>query len=298
MGKIELTCQPEPVLPYTAAEIAVIQGRLWRLLQRQVMHYTGEESSSVPVETAQELFQGLCFLIRQGLWGKEQRREGLLSGELDEIMQEGLRRIEAQIQEGLRLYQQVRNAPPPLTNRAYRDTVRNILTFFRCYQPQFTPHLVPCSIDYQLFLPVNERLSGIVWLNRYLTHLTMESRFLQCWDKAMVEAVENAAFSDYEDLLVNLYEPVFQNALGRMLLQGEVCILSIAPEEREELKRQLNRGNAEERRRTIVQTARGLAQVIGRPGLAEYLHQSALAFLPRLEVALRYHSLEHVFFTC
>lgn len=203
---------------FTASEAAAVETRLWGLLQRQVQHYTMAESSSVPVEVAQEL----------------------LYGDLDEVVQRGLEGVNRQVQEGLKLYQYVCAHPPVVTNRAYRETVANILAFFRTYQPQFMPHMIGCTIDYQLFLPVREGLEGIRFLNCYLTHLAAENRLLNCFDRGAVECVLNAAASDYEDLLLNLYEPVFQNALGRCLLGRDVLELSITAEEREELHQRLS----------------------------------------------------------
>lgn len=54
---------------FSASEAAAVQTRLWGLLQRQVQHYTMAESSSVPVEVAQELLKGVNYLLRQGLQG-------------------------------------------------------------------------------------------------------------------------------------------------------------------------------------------------------------------------------------
>ncbi len=59
--------------PFTASQAAV-ETRLWGLLQRQVQHYTMTESSSVPIEVAQELLKGVNDLIGQGLYrGKTHR---------------------------------------------------------------------------------------------------------------------------------------------------------------------------------------------------------------------------------
>lgn len=49
---------------FTASEVAAVQTRLWGVLQRQVQHYTTAESSSVPVEVAQELLKGVNYLIQ------------------------------------------------------------------------------------------------------------------------------------------------------------------------------------------------------------------------------------------
>lgn len=127
--------------PFTASQAAAVETRLWGLLQRQVQHYTMAESSSVPIEVAQELLKGVNDLIGQGLYGEKDPQEQLLRGDLDQVIQRGLERVNQQVQEGLKLYQYVRAHPPVVTNRAYRETAANILAFFHTYQPQFMPHM-------------------------------------------------------------------------------------------------------------------------------------------------------------
>ncbi len=90
---------------FTASEAAAVETRLWGLLQRQVQHYTMAESSSVPIEVAQELLKGVNDLLQQGLQGVEDRQAQLLYGDLDEVVQRGLERVNRQVQEGLKLYQ-------------------------------------------------------------------------------------------------------------------------------------------------------------------------------------------------
>lgn len=113
-----------------------------------------------------------------------------------------------------------------------------------------------------------------------------------------MECVLNAASPDYEDLLLNLYQPVFQNALGRCLLGRDVLELSITAEERAELHRRLSPLSADELRRVVEQGAWALAQTFRMPALAGYLHQSAGEVLPRLQVALEHDSLAGIFVTC
>lgn len=256
------------------------------------------ESSSVPIEVAQELLKGVNDLIGQGLYGEKDPQEQLLRGDLDQVIQRGLERVNQQVQEGLKLYQYVCAHPPVVTNRAYRETAANMLAFFHTYQPQFMPHMIGCTIDYQLFLPVREGLEGIRFLNGYLTHLAAENRLLNCFDRGAVECVLNAASPDYEDLLLNLYQPVFQNALGRCLLGRDVLELSITAEERAELHRRLSPLSSNGLRRVVEQGAWALAQTFRMPALAGYLHQSAGEVLPRLQVALEHDSLAGIFVTC
>ena len=76
---------------FTASEAAAVETRLWGLLQRQVQHYTMAESSSVPVEVAQELLKGVNALLQQGLQGVEDRQAQLLYGDLVEYMEQQIK---------------------------------------------------------------------------------------------------------------------------------------------------------------------------------------------------------------
>ena len=60
--------------PFTASEVAAVETRLWGLFQRQVQHYTMAESSSVPIEVAQELLKGVNDLIDRGCTGRKTHR--------------------------------------------------------------------------------------------------------------------------------------------------------------------------------------------------------------------------------
>lgn len=282
---------------FTEAQVAAIQSQLWELLQRQVQRYTMGESGSIPVETAEELLRGLSYLLREGVRSVANGQGMLLEGALDQLVQQGLEQVEQQVQEALRRYQFVCAHPPVVTNRAYRDTIGNILSFFLAYDPRFFPHMIPCAIDYQLFLPVSEGLSGVGYLNQYLTHLAVENQVLSCFDRETAQGVLHAACVDAEDLLINLYEPVFQNALGRCLLRRDVSVLSITPGEREQLHEQLSPLSLAALGNTVEQGALELADLLRMPELAAYLRRSAWELLPRLQVALEHHSLEGVFVT-
>jgi len=49
------------------ANIEIIQSKLWMLLEKQSDRFTMGDSSSVPVETAQELLLSICFCIEMHL---------------------------------------------------------------------------------------------------------------------------------------------------------------------------------------------------------------------------------------
>ena len=284
---------------FTPEELATVQSKLAQLLERQIWRYTMEESTSVPVETAQELLTSLLYCLGMGLEGQEDRREQLLRGDYPALIQAGLTAIEGETRAGLERYQYLCDHPPAVINRAYRETVENILIFFRRYHPQFLAHVVDCSIDYQLFLPVNERLQGISYLNAYLSHLMLENSLLYRFQRPQLLGCIQGSCPDYEDLLVNLYEPVLQNALGLALLDRDVTGLSVSREERDLLQSRLEPLSVGEREAALERAADRLWRKLDfrEPAEREYLRRSAATLLPRLGVALKYHTLEGVFVT-
>lgn len=292
-----LTRVPEGEKPYTAEEIRQIQTKLWNLLGKQTQRYTMEESSSVRVETAQELLSSLLYCIRLSLEGAENRRETLLCGDYESLVREGLQLVDRQVREGLRRYQAVCSYPPGVTNRAYRDTVAEIINFFRHYDPQFFAHIVSCTIDYPLSLPVSEQLKGISYLNAYLERLMLENQLLRRFRRAPLRALLQAACVDYEDLLVNLYEPVFQNTIGLALLYRDVTELTVTEADRNELYARLEGLNRAQRGEALQRAAEELSRALGldTPEERRYLSQSAERLLPRLNVVLEHHNLEDLF---
>ncbi len=283
----------------TPEELAAMQGKLAQLLERQIWRYTMEESSSVRVETAQELLTSLMYCLGMALEGQKDQREQLLHGDYPALIQSGLAAIERETRAGLERYQYLCDHPPAVTNRAYRETVGNILAFFRRYNPQFFAHTVDCSIDYQLFLPVSERLQGISYLNTYLSHLMLENSLLYRFQRPQLLGCIQSACPDYEDLLVNLYEPVLQNAIGLALLDRDVTGLSVSQEERDLLQSKLEPLSVQERRAALERAADRLWEVLEfrDPVEREYLRRSAETLLPRLDVALTHHTLEGLFVT-
>lgn len=283
----------------TPEELAAIRSKLAQLLERQIWRYTMEESTSVRVETAQELLTSLLYCLRMTLQGREDRRELLLHGDYPTLIQSGLAIIERETRIGLERYQYLCGHPPAVTNRAYRETVGNILTFFRRYSPQFFAHTVDCSIDYQLFLPVSEQLQGISYLNTYLSHLMLENSLLYRFQRAELLGCIQGACPDYEDLLVNLYEPVLQNAVGLALLDRDVTGLSVSQEERQSIQSKLEPLTLRERGAVLRRAADRLWEVLDLrdPAEREYLRRSTATLVPRLNVALEHHTLEGLFVT-
>ncbi len=198
-----------------------LQEQLLELLSWQTVRYTCGDSTSIPLENAQELLQSIWFCLGLDSDPSAARLSSLVNGGVRQAFEHGLRQIQVQLDYGQQLWQSLCANLPPVQNRSMLDTLRNLKGFWRRYDYRFFAHQIPCDIDYQLALPVPDCLCGVEYVNRYLEHLEAEFMFLSCFPPKQAVCVLEHYCSSYQELLVNLFEPVAANALGLILLGSD-----------------------------------------------------------------------------
>lgn len=213
------------------------QGEMYALLERQVGLYTMGESSSLPVEMVQELMHSIRFTIETHLALSGKSAE---SDSLEALFREGGKDIWRQVEEAKALYSAVKRTASPLEHVAYGDTLRAIGGFFSAYDLQFFAHDIPCMIDYPLSLPVSESLEGIQFIKEYLRRLLLENRFCQCFGPEESIQLLHRFHPIYEDLIINLFEPILYTALGLALQKKELAPLLLQREDGEQLYHQFH----------------------------------------------------------
>lgn len=271
---------------FCGEEAQKIQGSIWRLLGRRVERFTMGDSSSVPVETAESLLRSICFSL--GLHLQESGDFSALRGEdLDHLLRASQRTLEAKIAEGKQLLRRAARTRPEIENRSYSDTLGGIAAFFKRYDLFFLAHEIPGDIDYQLSYPVPDELLGVSYINEYLRRLILENTFCNHFSTDQMILLLQSHCPDYRGLLVNLYEPVASNAVGRALLGKEVLDLALSDEDRSALSARFGRWSAEEAFAALCAAAdeacRQLA--IGSGALPAYLRRTAAGLIPRIEAA-------------
>ncbi len=212
---------------FTDGEIESIQGRLLVLLGRRTERYTMGDSSSVPIETAEELFHSICFTISLFLKSGRDMKVLLDCEDMEAILKEGQKKIQKLVEIGKWMLHKAKEGALPIDNISYHDTIRSIEGFFKKYDIQFFAHKIPCSIDYQLCHAVPEELQGIMYINEYLRRIVLENRFCSRFDIGKIIKLLEAYCPDYIELLINIYEPVATNALGIALLGDAVTGLDV-----------------------------------------------------------------------
>lgn len=283
-----------------AREQVRIQEALWMLLARQVTRHTAGDSSSVPVETAQSLMTSMEFSMGTALRraaGEEETLAQLRRADLRALLESGEALLKRRVRRAEAALSALQNEGLPANNLAYYDTVFGALPqFFRQYDRLFFAHEIPCMIDYPLCLPVDERLRGIDFIADYLARLHRETAFLCCFSRDRRDAVYAAYCPDPVEQLINLLEPVLQNAWALLLLGEEPGPLAVTDTARRRLGEALRGASARTLVLRLVHVSDAFCRAYALDArTAAYLRACAQAFAPRFARQLALEKLGGLF---
>lgn len=280
------------------SEIREFQKSLWSVLAMQVQRYTMGDSSSVPVETAQELLNSICFCIRMYMKEASVDLNVLKKLSAGDLFFKGRMVIEKAVNDGRQLLSRaIDTAPHWLDNLSYINTLNEISVFFKKYDYRFLAHEIPCSIDYQLSQPVSEELLGIEYINEYLRRINIENLFINRFDPEGVTLLLESCFPEYKALLINLYEPVAANAIGLALINGNITALDVTESDRLVLIEYFREWTDAVALEKLQKAAAFVCSCldIGDETAKNYIRQTAKDLYPRISAAASAGSLDNVF---
>ncbi|QHI73573.1 DUF6179 domain-containing protein [Aminipila terrae] len=280
---------------FTEAEMKTVRYNLISLLGERTDRYTMNESSSVPIEKAEELLKSICFTI--GLVVKKQGNSSLKTENMSTLLKSGWNIIETKLEEGKELLKQVTESGVITENISYRDTVQGIEKFFTRYDYRFFAHEIPCDIDYQLCIPLSDHVMGVEYINEYLFRLLMENRFCKHFKKEIMVQLLQCYCPDYRELLINVFEPVAMNAMGCALANKDVRDLDISDYDRKNILRVLENWPEEEVDEQLSKVVDVICSQldIKDDRLHNYLYQALLVQYPRVQNQVHLKKLEGIF---
>ena len=272
---------------------AGFQMQLWRLLGGQITQYSMGDSSSVRVEFSKELFESICCAIGTYLKQADDPARLITTKSVDSLFRAGQKTLERYVSEGRALLAVLKRNRIYVRNLAYRDTVTKALPlFFSKYDRRFLAHETPCMIDYPLCIPVPE-VGGIAYINAYMGRLLIEDAFCRCFDPLMIERLMAGYCQDSAQQLVNIFEPVFFNAVGCGLLGKDIFLLDITDAEKKVLLDRLNGLRVSGMESLVADTVHELCRTLGLRGgkLTDYLGQVQKVLVIRLARQLEHNDL-------
>ena len=254
---------------------------LYSLLSAQCKSFTGGQSSSLSVETVEALLSSICFSL--SCFANKYGQNALLKIPPEKALEGARDILKKRIQLCKTLYLTLLRLPFQPDNVSYRDTVNGMENFFKKYDYYFFADQVPCDIDYQLCLQVNENLWGVEFLTEYIKRLICEGRFCGAFQRYEITALLANFGSRNNELLINVFTPVLSNALGRVLLGNDISTLEVTPDGIEKLFSMFAGLKYEEALPIVDKASKLLCSRVGFSGYnAEYVNESARTLIPRI----------------
>ncbi len=220
-----------------------IQFQLLGVLADQFNRWTGGPSSSVPADTGQRIQQSMIYTIGCHLKGTpdpEYALEELKSSTMEDLFLKGKQRLKKLRTEARKLLQIVQENRLDTDILAYNDTLTSGLPlFFSAYDMDYEAHGTPASIDYPLG---NDKMSltGIEYVHEYLQKLRLENEFCGYFSREEINGLLRGYDRQYRELLFNVYDLVFTNAVGCLLLCRNERKLNLSIFDRRYLQQELS----------------------------------------------------------
>ncbi len=265
------------------------------LLAERTERFTMRDSTSVRVETAEALAQGIFYCIDLHLRTASDETEDTAS--LKALYEAGVMDAKRLAKRGKLMLRQTEMNRPPISNIGLNDTLSALPFFFRRYDADFFAHEIPCDIDYPLCIPISETLLGVEYINEYLRRLMLEHAFLRKFSPSLLEYVYQSQYGDYDGLLVNLYAPVAEAAVGRALAGKSVKNLFVDAFDRNLIWERFVNLPDESAQDLLKNAASHVCDEVEITGDLEqaYLKQAAFALLPRMRSAVGPEGLKGAF---
>lgn len=280
-------------------DIANIQGELQALITEQTVKYTSGESSSIRVETAQQLLRSIYYCLGfriKEVKGTEDKLELLKNTKLKTLFLEGTESIKKCLQYAKELFLEVKTKRLIVHNYAYDDTIINGLdVFFVNYNYRFAAHETPCDIDYPLSKDIMD-FTGVEYMYKYLFYLRTENKFCRYFSNREIEKILRGYSKYYKEDLLNIYEIVLCNVLACVMCGNDWTKLSITEEERRLLEKRLAKDNQKELQERLVKAFADVCSNMDFNDLElKYLREILPSLATRIERNLKFHCLNTIF---
>lgn len=268
------------------------------LLAKQTEKYNHGDSSSIRVEKAQDLLNSIFYvvgLVLKAYPSPEDALEALKQGHLEALFGIGQKRIQRKMQAARVLHQRIKKHLFQTKNVFFRSTVVDgINGFFKLYRPEFSAQEIHITADYPTFFGVTD-LAGIEFIERYLQNIAYENRFCLYFSANKVHHLLCGLDENYQQILMNLYEPILTAAVCCVLTDQPVRELC---SDIDALKAKLTGRSADEIAELLLKASDELSTDLScTQGLNRYIKRSIPKIAASIEQAIRLGHLETVVLT-
>lgn len=270
------------------------------VLKVQLKYYTKDESSSVMIEVAERLMEGIDYTI--GFYLKTFDNTELIIEELKttsiiDMFKLGNDLIKKKVVESKNLLNIIQENMLKVDIYAYNDTIDyGYLVFFKEYDDFFVPNETHGPVDYQLYMD-NVNYKGIEYIKYYLETLNLENEFCYNFDINEINKLLKGYDKKCEVLLINIFELVLINSLGLIICGKYLKHLNITSIDREQIKDKLGGLSLEELQTALLKYANRCCEIleIKNKPLVNYIRKSIPKISSLINTSIELNRLEKVF---
>ena len=269
-------------------ELSAMQGDLLLILAEQTDKWSRGESSSIPMEKAQEIMASILFVIGIQLKSyqtPEQAVDMLKSEPLKKLFENGLKLVRRKMAISRHLQKKILDHLLDTPNVYYRSTIADgINGFFKLYRPQFAAHEIHITADYPAFYWETVKLEGIEFIEKYLRCIQAENAFCVCFAPQDIHHLLCRLTQDYRSVPLNIFESVLLSALGLVIRERSPKLLDLSPNDISFLYQRFSAQSENDVQECLKKALSRLSEEMDLPQVS--IHYASLC-IPKLTTTIR-----------
>lgn len=223
----------------TADELENLQIQILQLLDEQIYKYNGNENSSVRKEIMEDILNSNIYTINiylKTIKNPDEAVKLLKEKDLKALYQVGRKKINTMLNIIRVMYIKVKENKLNIQNDTYNDTIiAGISGFLKIYDPDFKAQDMKITADYPLYNNLIGKLDGVEFIKEYLKSIYLENTFCKKFSEEKIEYLLYGYSHDYQELIINIFEIVFLEAIACKLVKRNIQDLAISTSELNEI---------------------------------------------------------------
>ena len=285
----------------TEEDIINIQVQIIQLLDERIYKYNGVYSSSIRKEIMEDINNSNYYTIGVQLKKYKNPDEAvkqIKEKALKNIYYKGRKRIDRILEIIKVMYIKVKQNSLKTKNYTYNDTIiGGIQGFLKIYSPDFMAHDMKITADYPLYNNLIGKLEGAEFIKEYINSIYLENEFCNKFSNNKIECLLYGYSVEYENLIINIFEIVFLEAIACKLVKRNIYDLEISEIELNEIYELLKNENDVEEliRNAYKEICNEIIQE--NPELQKYIEKN-LSYIVQVVInGIKQKTLDKVFIT-
>lgn len=269
------------------------------ILSKKTERFNGGDSSSIPIERAQDILASVIFTVGVALKthsNADDAVSALLSLGVETVYEMGRKRIDRLVTQAKMQYKLLVGHLLKTGNTFYSSTItEGIGGFFKLYDPDFAAHEIHITADYPVYNSTN-RLLGIEFIKKYLEQLYYENLFCTFFSVEEIHHLLLGYDKSYENLLFSIYEVVLAASLGCVVSGSNTAKVEITAEKLAFLYNRFKGKSRDEICEILGNALLKLGEILGfSENLTDYAENSLSRLGEAVEMGIKAGSLEGIF---